>query len=205
MTSPTAAPAAPALNGLERIFDLDPAAWSPRTAVFRAALDAMPPGTRPLTSRELFRILRARGFRESKRQGIYGFHGIRVPEALAELPALILEHSASSYRRGDRSPEARKARHLETVAGQLQHARRQDPSLPRTIRDRFSSPDDRAAELERESLAAVLAPLRREARELEQMIDRVYGPEIPEQHPDARKLRRLRDRISELYAEMRRA
>lgn len=201
----TATPAAPALDGLERIFDLNPDAWSPRTAVFRAALDAMPPAGRPLTSRELFRILRERGFRESKRQGVYGFHGIQVPDALAELPALIPKHSASSYRRGDRSPEARQARHLETVTSQLQHARRQDPSSPRSTRDRFTSPEDRAAALARQDLADTLGALRREARELEHMIDRVHGPEIPEQHPDARKLRSLRDRISELYAEMRRA
>jgi hypothetical protein len=201
----TTAISAPALDGLERVLDLDPNAWSPRTAVFRAAFHAMPQTTRPLTSRELFRILRERGFRESKRRGVYGFHGIRVPEALAELPALVPKHSASSYRRGDRSPEARKARHLETVAGQVQHARRQDPSLGRSTRDRFTSPEDRAADLARQDLAATLIPLRREARELEQMIDRVYGPEIPERHPDARKLRTLRDRISELYAEMRRA
>lgn len=201
----TATPTTPATDGLEPILDLDPAAWSPRTAVFRAALDAMPPGTRPLTSRELFRILRERGFRESKRRGVYGFHGIRVAEALAELPALVPKHSASSYRRGDRSPEARQARHLETVAGQLQHARRQDPSLPRAARDRFTSPKDRVADLARQDLADSLGALRREARQLEHMIDRVYGPEVPEQHPDARKLRTLRDRISDLYAEMRRA
>jgi len=185
----------PVLDGLDRIFDLDPAAWSPRTAIFRVAFEATPPTARPLTTHELFAALRARGFREAKRRGVRGFVGIHVPDEVAALPALVPEHSASSYRRGDRAPEAKRARRVEGPwRGELAASARSRGH------DRFTSPATRAAQRDHEALANQIVPLKREARALEQMIGRVYG-ELPEHHRDARRLRELRDHISDLMAE----
>ncbi|WIE70797.1 hypothetical protein [Curtobacterium sp. MCJR17_020] len=187
---------APVLDGLDRIFDLEPEAWAPRTAIYRVAAAALPDTARPFTSRELFDLLRTRGFREAKRRGVRGFVGIRVPDDVATLPALVPEHSASSYRhRGDRSEAAKRA---VALSGRWQTELRGSRT-----RDRFAPTSDLGAELDRKVLTDELAPLRREARDLEHMIAQTFGTDLPEQHHDACRLRLLRDRISELSAELR--
>ena len=97
--------------GLEAVFTLDPDAWAPRKALFRIAHEYLEPLGEPITPQELYALLRLRGFRESTRRGVHGFHGFRVPPEAAEAPRLVPEHSATSYRAGDRSPAARKARY----------------------------------------------------------------------------------------------
>ncbi|OII14208.1 hypothetical protein BIU97_01795 [Curtobacterium sp. MCBA15_009] len=153
-----------------------------------------------ITSRELFAILRARGFREAKRKGVNGFVGIRVPESVATLPALVPEHSASSYRRGDRSPEAKRARQTQALDKKWSAELRDAP-------DRFAV--EAKAEYLRERAEAPIrseiARLKREARDLERIVSTLYGgTEAPPLDRDARKLRETRDRISDLYADLQR-
>ncbi|WP_169077558.1 hypothetical protein [Microcella alkalica] len=105
----------PYTAGLSRLFDLDPDGWAPRKALYRLAVA----GGYPYSDRAFFELLRRRGFRESTRRGVAGFHGFRVSPALAAAPRLVPQHSAASYRRGDRSREAREARRLQRQVAEL--------------------------------------------------------------------------------------
>lgn len=107
----------PITRGLHRAFTLDPDGWAPRTVLFRQFIawqDRVYPNHVGLVSdRKLYLILRARGFRESRRNGIDGFHGFANDPELAALGRLVLDYSASRYRRGDRSPDSTHLRRTE--------------------------------------------------------------------------------------------
>lgn len=198
MSSVSPAPS-PILDGLADIFDLDPAAWAPRPAIYRIAYEYTSRTGPGITSRELFAILRARGFRDSKRKGVNGFVGIRVPESIASLPALVPEHSASSYRRGDRSTEARHARARQR-GDRLSRA--EQPDAPDRLATQARA-EHRARE-HRAWIADDLPRLKREARDLERVIASVHGGAgAPEHDRDAQALRSIRDQISSIHDRLR--
>lgn len=97
-------------RGLARVFTLDDSAWTPRKALYRAFVEWLqahhPLQVGAISDRQLYALLRARGFTESTRRGVTGFRGLRVPTELHDQPRLVPDHSRASYRRGDRSPEA---------------------------------------------------------------------------------------------------
>jgi hypothetical protein len=187
----------PDTAGLEQLLDFDPDAWSPRPAVFRQASTAIPSSARQLTAPELYGILRARGFRETKRRGILGFVGIRVSPEHLDAPALVPEHSASSYRnRGDRSPEARRAlRHDRTARAILK-----DPTATPRSGDRFTRAPESPGDLHRRALVSEAAELNRQAGVLDNSIS--SGPTPPPSDPRLRQLAALRARQSEILDQL---
>jgi hypothetical protein len=138
-----------ATTDLTDIFLLDPTAWSPRKAVYRvAATWAQDRGAALPSDREVFAALRSRGFRESKRRGVYGFNGIRTLPELAELPRLSLADvpgTANAYKHGDRSRESLDALLVERSLRRA--AARGDLPVSAEPRDPFVLPD-RALPLE---------------------------------------------------------
>lgn len=186
----------PDTAGLEEVLDFDPAAWSPRPAVFRQVSAAVPSSARQLTAPELYRILRARGFQETKRRGVLGFVGIRVSPEHLTAPALVPEHSVSSYRnRGDRSPEARRAvRHARTA-----RAIRADPTATPRHGDRFTPAPESPGGLHRQALLSESAELNRRAGELDNALS---GSSNPPTDPRFRQLADLRARQAEILAQL---
>ncbi|MCZ0708742.1 hypothetical protein OYT00_01910 [Microbacterium paraoxydans] len=179
--------------GLDSIFVLDADSWAPRKALFRLAHEALAERGVALTPQRLYRALRARGFRESTRRGVAGFHGFYVVDELAEAPRFVPEHSAASYRRGDRSPEAKRARRRETTPAQRHGA--EPLTLADSVLDELTPAHFRRVALDlremnrsRDERRADRMAARRAAGELEALIDRHYPDDAP-----AAMLRELRD------------
>lgn len=199
----------PDTTGLDDIFILSPDAWSPRKAIFRVAHDHLAQRGVTLTPQELYKLLRARNLTETRRPGKgWGFVGIAVPGELATAPRLVPEHSAASYRRGDRAPEAIAARKRE----KLHKLFASDPTnQPLTtteggIVDKLTSRPVLNAALDREYRRSYksrnwseIGRLKREAADIERLIDQAgQGTELPESHWQVVKLRALRRRIDSL-------
>lgn len=190
--------------GLDDVFVLDPEGWAPRKALYRIAYDALAERGVPLTPQRLYRALRSRGFRESTRRGVAGFHGFYVSDETARAPRLVPEHSASSYRRGDRSPEARAARKRQEQArrvGRALAAERAKPlALAGHVVDEFTpvAVVDAAIRVsvmdaERNRRRASRLANRRAAGVLEDMVARVYGADDADTPRDlAARIRDLR-------------
>lgn len=107
---------------------LDDSAWSPRTAVYTQATRYAELHGLPIPSdREVYSSLRLRGFRESTRKGVRGFHGIRTAPALATVkrPTRI-PGTSSGYRSGDRSTASLDAVRIDRS---IKKAHTKDPGL----------------------------------------------------------------------------
>lgn len=101
----------PDTAGLEHIFDLDPAGWAPTVALHRVASEYLAAYGTTISSQQLTRLLKRRGFVQTTRRGRSGFRGFAVSaELAAQRGRFVPEHSEASYRRGDRSPEAKRAK-----------------------------------------------------------------------------------------------
>jgi 5-methylcytosine-specific restriction endonuclease McrA len=123
---------------LTGVYVLDAAAWSPRTAVYRVAVQWAQDTGRPVpTNQEVFTALCKRGFRESKRRGTLGFNGIAVPADVAAAPRLSrVAGTVTAYKQGDRSPESRAA--ASTDAAMRALARRDDAARRTGLWDPFT-------------------------------------------------------------------
>lgn len=63
---------------LDMIFELHPKAWAPRVDVYAQALvTAIETGSALPSTQAVYAALRLRGFKETKRDGVYGFRGVR--------------------------------------------------------------------------------------------------------------------------------
>jgi hypothetical protein len=109
---------------LPDVFDLEPAAWSPRPAVYAVAVHYAQSTGRPIPSnREVFAALRHRGFTESTRKGVHGFNGIQTTPELAHAPRLArVVGTATAYKQGDRTDESRAALRTERTLNRWTHA-----------------------------------------------------------------------------------
>ena len=117
-----------ASEDLGMVFNLDPSAWSPRKLVYAEAVEAAEStGSQTPSPTEVYLALRARGFREAKRRGVWGFVGIRTVGDAAQ-PRIKPSGTESAYlHRGDRSERARSARYT----GRLVRAfDRKNPPMP---------------------------------------------------------------------------
>jgi hypothetical protein len=105
---------------LEMVFTVDVAAWSPRKLVYAAAVEsAEATGSRMPSPTEVYSALRARGFREAKRRGVWGFKGIRV-SGRADEPRVMPAGTASAYyHRNERTERARSAKYVARAFNKL--------------------------------------------------------------------------------------
>lgn len=85
---------------LAAVFDMDPAAWAPATALRRAAARYLHAEGRPLLStQQLNRELELRGLVRTKRRGVYGYRGFRVSDELAGAGRFAAGRSATAAAR----------------------------------------------------------------------------------------------------------
>lgn len=91
-------------------FRVDPEGWASRTALYRQAVDAAETtGSRVPSPQQVYAALRARGFQESKRRGVWGFKGLKADERVGTGRLVPGGTAAAYYRHGDRSDAAREA------------------------------------------------------------------------------------------------
>lgn len=98
-------------DDFDMVFTVDLDAWAPRPALYRLAVEAADAtGSRVPSPQEVYAALRARGFPESKRRGVWGFKGLSVPaDVPTDRPVPRNGTAAAYYRRHDRSDAAREA------------------------------------------------------------------------------------------------
>lgn len=102
------APPSPLPRDLDLVFDMDPDAWAPVTALRRVAAAYLEQLGRPVPStQQLNRDLATRGLTRTKRKGIYGYRGFRVPDELATAGRLTVGPKATAAaRRAERKARA---------------------------------------------------------------------------------------------------
>lgn len=102
------------LSHFNEVFAFDADAWSPRKAVYAVAAHWAEVVGRPVPStQEVYAALRARGFRETKRRGTYGFNGIYVADDVDTAPPLDTHGTARSYKAGCRCDRCKDAIYVE--------------------------------------------------------------------------------------------
>lgn len=94
----------------EKVFEVELDGWASRTALYRVAVGAAEStGSRVPSPQQVYAALRARGFAEAKRRGVWGFRHLRVGEH-AEAGRLVPAGTAAAYyRRAERTDEARES------------------------------------------------------------------------------------------------
>jgi len=113
-------------------FVVDPEGWASRTALYRTAVAASEAtGSRVPSQRQVYAALRARGFAESKRRGVWGFKGLRADDQAGTGRLVPAGTAASYYRRGDRTDAAREAVHAARVQRWLDRDRATENGEPR--------------------------------------------------------------------------
>lgn len=125
---------------LDMVFTVELGAWSPRSAVYAAAVEAAEStGSRIPSAQQVYAALRARGFTEAKRRGIVGFRDLRVPDRLIGADRPTPAGTASAYKnRGERTHAAREAAFAARLSTRNRRAIDGDPSNPATYRPPLS-------------------------------------------------------------------
>ncbi|WP_318391073.1 HNH endonuclease signature motif containing protein [Microbacterium maritypicum] len=101
-------PPSPLPRDLDLVFKMDPDAWAPVTALRRVAADYLEHLGRPAPStQQLNRDFESRGLTRTKRRGVYGYRGFRVPAELAAAGRLTVgPKAAAAARLADRKARA---------------------------------------------------------------------------------------------------